>query len=313
MVKESNFKFVKGATFGVDARRGQLLSNESIHSFEALVKELNVNTITLPITAWQETAQSVKIDFSSEDTPNDFEIENFIDFLHQNSVRVILMPVVKLRNGCSRSFIDFYDNNTPKEPHWEDWFASYRAFILHMAHIACETGCSIFSVGCGLTKAQSREEEWKNLITDVKNFYDGFITYCAEVYSENEITFLKELDIISTTGCYPPSEINKEFSRIDKLCKAFDKPLLVLGCGCESHIFASEQNNNYSGETDFNEQEQSYYFRTLFSETKKRAMFNGFCVYEWPINLYKRFNAKKDKGYCVYGKEAANIIFNHHQ
>lgn len=313
MNTEPYLKFVKGATFAYNAKRGQLLSNESLHSFESLIKELDVNTITLPISAWQDNAQSVEIDYKSDDTPSDFEIENFIDFAHQKSVRVVLKPIINLKDGTSRSFIDFYDNKIPIEPTWSQWFENYRSFILHMARIASETGCSIFSVGSQLTKSEARVAEWRDLITDVKNIYGGFITYCSDSYFETTIQFWDMLDIISSCGFYSPHSMNAEFTRIDKMCKKLNKPFLFLDCGCRSVTLAGDNPRKIIGENSVNQEEQAYYFRTLFNEIKNRNLFCGFSIFEWPIDIYNRINAENDKSYCVYGKQASKIIYSHHK
>lgn len=190
------FPHIKGMTFGLMARKGDFASEETFESFDKMREHFNFNTVILPVTAWQNDAVSTEIYFGSSNTVSEWEIENMVDYSHKKGLRVLLKPIVRLIDGALCADINFVENGFPDKSLWSKWFKNYKMFVLHMAGIAQDTGCSFFSVGCGLTQSERYEDEWRLLIAAVRQTYDGFITYNTEKSSEKNLAWLDALDMI---------------------------------------------------------------------------------------------------------------------
>jgi len=303
-----DFPFIKGMTFGLMAKKGDFAVNGTYKSFDMMRESLNINTVILPVAAWQRNAQSTEVDYKSEKTVSDWEIENMIDYAHKNGLRVILKPMVNLTDGTMRANIDFFDSNVPSEQSWGRWFKSYQDFILHMAGIAQKTGCSIFSVGCELVQSEKRESEWRSLIAAVREVYDGFITYGTDKYKEDCVTWWDAVDLISSSGYYACGDIPAQVERIKDVVLKQNKPFMFLEAGCKGQAGAVDYTNKREINTPVNSCEQAEYYKKLFCATKDLPWFFGYGLCDWPLNIYSMENAGTDTGYCVYGKEAQNVV-----
>lgn len=303
-----DFPYIKGMTYGYLSNKGDWSTKEAFESFDIMMDNLNINTVILPVVAWQKNCQSTEIDFKSSKTVGDWEIVNLIDYAHKKGLRVILKPMVNLLDGTNRAYINFLDNDIPFEPSWSDWFENYSKFIIHMAKLAAETGCSVFSVGCGLVQSEHRENQWRDLIDSVRKVYDGFITYNTDKFQEDRVKWWDAVDVISSSGYYAPIDFGIQLKRIKQVSEACSKPFLFLEAGCPSRSGASECPNNTEISAPVNEKEQAEYFKKLFSITKSLPWFYGFGLWEWPKQIYSKSKAQSDDGYCVYGKSAQSVI-----
>ena len=303
-----DFPYIKGMTFGFQAKRGEFARNETYQSFDLMAETLNINTVVLPVVAWQKSAQSTEIDFCGEGTVSSWEIENMVDYAHRKGIRVILKPMVNVIDGTLRTDIGFSDTDVTFEHYWKDWFKSYSEFILHMAEIASTTGCSIFSVGCGLGRSEKCETEWRTLIAAVREKYSGFITYNTYRNFENSICWWDAVDLISSSGYYSNKEMGLQLKCIKDVVKKYNKPFMFLEAGCRSRFGASNYHSGRDSVSSVNADEQAEYYKNLFSFTSGLPWFYGYGLWEWPLNLYRINKAQQDGGYCVYGKEASEII-----
>lgn len=303
-----DFPYIKGMTYGYLSKKGDWSSKEAFESFDIMTDSLNINTVILPVVAWQKNAQSTEIDFNSDKTVSDWEIANLIDYAHKKGLRVILKPMINLTDATERAYINFFDNDVPFEPSWSDWFENYTKFILHMAKIAAETGCSVFSIGCGLVQSERREAQWRDLISSVRKVYDGFITYNTDKFQEDRIKWWDAVNAISSSGYYSQADLRIQLNRIGQVVKSYGKPFLFLEAGCPSRSGASVCPNNTKLCAPVSEREQAEYFKTLFSITKDLPWFYGFGLWEWPKEVYSKSKARNDDSYCVYGKSAQEVI-----
>jgi hypothetical protein len=299
---------VHAMTWGFMAHKGEWLTREALRSFDTMVSALGIDTVVLPVLAWQDKAQSTDICFSSENTVSDDEVKVICARAHQKGLRVILKPMVNVKDGTWRAHINFFDVDVPGEPCWNDWFASYTAFMTHMAALAEEIDCFMFSVGCELVQSERREDEWRQLIKAVRGNYSGLITLNTDKYQEDRVHFWDAVDVISSSGYYPTGSWPVQIERISKVAQTYKKPLFFLEAGCPSHTGASLMPNNWERVAPADEQEQAAYYREFFSATTGLPWFYGWALWDWPANLYSEESARLDGGYCVYGKSAQQVI-----
>lgn len=165
------------------------------------IAAVNAEWISLLITAYQDTVASTEIDRFGEGTPTDASAADIIAYAHELGLKVMLKPHIDILTGnhwrgeIGPSF---------DEAQWAAWFDSYRAFILHYAELARETGADLFSVGCELDATVHRSAEWRAIIAAVREIYPGPLIYAddqAETHP-GAVTWWDALDFIGMDA-YP--------------------------------------------------------------------------------------------------------------
>lgn len=167
-------------------------------------------------------------------------------FARDRGIRTLLKPHIWLLDrsgGAWRGDIRMKD-----EKAWNEWFDSYRRFILHYAEFAEENGIEALCIGMELrTTVRERASDWRAIIAEVRGVYHGSLTYAANWYEEfEEIEFWDALDFIGIQGYFPLSEKagatvdelaagwRPHVERIERVQKRFGKPVLFTEIGYRS-------------------------------------------------------------------------------
>ena len=148
---------------------------------------------------WQQAADSPEIHLVTQGRvywgETDEGLRATTRLARERGIRTLLKPHIWLRrsSGKWRGEIAMQD-----EDDWQRWFESYRRFILHYAHLAQEHDIEAFCVGTELHRTVvERPDDWRALIAEVRQVYDGKLTYGANWYQEFEdIDFWDTLDYI---------------------------------------------------------------------------------------------------------------------
>lgn len=301
-------QFLKGITFAPFCPKGSFLTKEAFESFDHLAEGTGANFITLVPNALQETPQSEEIDFTSDATISDEELISMIDYIHKKGLLVALKPTVNCKNGTWRAHINFFDKDVPCEPKWENWFRSYTEFQLHFAKLAKETGCEMFIAGCEMVQTDRRSEEWRELIAQIRTVYDGPVTYNADKYQEDNVTWWDCVDYICSSGYYPIDDWDRQLDRIEAVVEKFKKPFFFAECGCMSTHGAGKVPNDWTVRGEIDLQEQADWYQTMFEACRKRSFVQGFCLWDWAWKQYPLCKADANWGYDIYGKPAQQIV-----
>ncbi|WP_459479282.1 glycoside hydrolase family 113 [Clostridium saccharoperbutylacetonicum] len=301
-------EYIKGFTFAPFARKGSYLKKKTYESLDNLKERIGINFIILVPNGLQDTPQSEEICYISNSTVSDEELEDIINYAKDIGLRIAIKPTVNCKNGTWRAHINFFDEDVHCEPKWSKWFASYTDFQLHYANIAQKTGCEMFIAGCEMVMAERRENEWRKLISDIRNVYKGIVSYNTYKYQEHNVKWWDCVDVISSSGYYPISDWEKELNRIEKVVKKYNKPFFFAEAGCMSTKGSSEVPNDWSLEGNIDLNEQAEWYKTMFESSIKREWVSGFAMWDWAGSQYLLSRAKNDKGYEVYGKPAEKII-----
>ena len=301
-------QFLKGITFAPFCPKGSFLTKEAFESFDHLAEGTGANFITLVPNALQETPQSEEIDFTSDATISDEELISMIDYIHKKGLLVALKPTVNCKNGTWRAHINFFDKDVPCEPKWGNWFRSYTEFQLHFAKLAKETGCEMFIAGCEMVQTDRRSEEWRELIAQIRTVYDGPVTYNADKYQEDNVTWWDCVDYICSSGYYPIDDWDRQLDRIEAVVEKFKKPFFFAECGCMSTRGAGKVPNDWTVRGEIDLQEQADWYQTMFEACRKRSFVQGFCLWDWAWKQYPLCKADANWGYDIYGKPAQQIV-----
>ena len=301
-------EYIKGVTFAPFISKGKLMTKETLASFETMLKRVGANFIIIVPNGLQDTPQSERIDFTSEATMSDEELEAFIDYAHSKGVRVALKPTANCRNGTWRAHIGFFEEDVPCEPKWCNWFESYSEFQHHFAEIAERKRCEMFIAGCEMVQSEHRETEWRQVISNIRDAYSGAVSYNTDKYQEHNVKWWDAVDVISSSGYYPINDFERQLDRIENVVKKYNKPFFFAECGCMSTFGSNLVPNNWAVRGEYDGSGQADWYRTLFSACEKRDWVNGFAIWDWRDRLYPETHAEDDKGYAIYAKPAEKIV-----
>lgn len=301
-------QYVAGMTWGFMGVRGTWATEQAEASMEMMADRTGINWTAIAFTALQATAFSTEIPYWNEPTVTDEEVTWAIQKAKSLGLRVCLKPIVNCADGTWRAHINFFDKDVPCEPKWSDWFASYRAYILHFAKIAEETGCEMFCVGCEMVQTDRREAEWRELIAEVRKVYSGLVTYNCDKYQEDNVAWWDAVDMISSSGYYPINDWDRQLDRIESVVRQYGKPFFFMEAGCPSRTGSSLIPNDWSLPGKADPSEQARFYRTMFEKCGERDWVQGFMLWDWPAKLYDRDQTMDDDGYCIFGKEAENVV-----
>lgn len=305
--------YICGMTWGWTGIRGTWRTAEAERSLREMADRLGVNWTAIAFAALQETAQSTKIGFREPPVVTDDEVRQAIRMAKSLGLRVCLKPVVNCKDGTWRAYISFFDEEVPGEPGWSDWFASYTEFMLHYARIAEETGCEMLCIGCEMVQSEKREEEWRKLIGQVRQVYSGLIAYNCDKYQEDRLTWWDAVDVITSSGYYPIGAWEAQLDRIEGVVRRYGKPFFFMEAGCPSRSGAGSAPNDWRQGSGPSEDEQAAFYEEMFNACAGREWVGGFMLWDWPAELYDRSEASGDRGYCIYGKKAEQIVAAHYR
>jgi hypothetical protein len=298
---------VHGMTWGWVGTRGTWATPEADESMRRMADH-GVSWTALAYAAEQATPFSTVIDPDRAPTVTDDEIIHTIRAAKSRGLRVVLKPVVNVADGTWRAHIGFFDWDVPGEPSWSEWFESYRAFILHAARIAESEGCDMLCVGCEMVRADSREQQWRALIADVRAIYSGLITYNADKYQEDHVSWWDAVDVISSSGYYPTGTWETQLDRIEAVVTTTGLPFFFMEAGCPSREGSATLPNDWSRPGAPSGEEQLAYYREMIHATSARPWVRGIMLWDWPAQLYAAETAETNDDYCPFGKPAGDYL-----
>ena len=295
-------------TFGFMDRRGKWRERKTFESIEQLIKSTGANTVILPVVVEQEKTYSTFIDWKNPNVLSDNEISEMIEFIHNQGLKVILKPMINVRDGSWRAHINFFPKDIPNEPSWSEWFQNYLVFISHYAELAQVTKCEMLVIGCELVNSDYREKEWRNVIKKIREIYGGLLTYNCNKYQESNIKWWDDLDYISSSGYYPIDCWDKEIDRISEVIEKYNKPFFFCEVGCPSRKHAKFRPNDWTLPLELSLEDQLEWYSVMFETCFKRNFISGFGIWDWKSTLYSLIEAQVDTDYSIYGKPVLSVI-----
>ncbi len=197
------------------------------------------------------------------------------------------------------------DIKMKSEADWTQWFENYGAYILHNAALAEELEIPMFCIGTELyLTAKHREQDWRNLIAEVRKVYSGKITYAANFYKEyEEIQFWDALDYIGIQAYFPLCDKENpsledlkagwepHYKKIKKQSKKWNKPVLFTELGYRSMADAAIEPwvwpDRLDYEThDISRQTQAKCYEAFFQTFWKEKWVGGVFFWKWSRRQY---------------------------
>ncbi len=234
----------------------------------------------------------------------------------EHDIRVMLKPHVWLRPPA---WVGMVEPGT--EADWVQWFDTYRAFILHYAQLAQDVGIDGFCIGNELTRTTHREAEWRQLISEIREVYSGFLTYGAHADEVEDLPFWDALDAIGVSAYFPvadtraPSRTDmatawaRIASRLARLSARHGRPVLFTELGYRSVDFAARYPWKFDDTPPINLQLQADAYTAFFDAVWGEPWFLGVYWWKWRSSLDD--GGPKNDDYTPRGKPAEEVLRHH--
>lgn len=246
---------------------------------------------------------------------NDASVIHTIHHAQAKGLKVLLKPQVWVgRNSWPG------DIAMESEKDWEKFFDNYYRWIRHYALMAAMYNVEALCLGVEFSKATLQHpDEWRKIIAEIRKIYKGPITYSANWGEEFEqLAFWDAVDYIGISCYYPltknESPSNKELikgfeknlSKLAKIAKKSDKPVLLTEIGFRSINAPWLQPHDYPGEQDASEQGQDRCYKIVFGCIQDKSWCNGMFWWKWPTTFDR--SSATDKRFIPYNKAAEKTV-----
>jgi hypothetical protein len=329
--------FIKGYNWGFPGQRGQYLGDAPVESMKKMA-DTGANWVCICFAAEMEKANEPQIFWADSDPcmVTDDEILRAISLGRQNNLKIILKPMVEVRDGTWRALIDFKTAEGKRDRQaWDKWWADFRKFLMHYAQIAEQTKCEMFCLGCEMGSTEQQEDKWRSLIAELRKVYRGALTYDTNHGEEDKVKWWDAVDIISISGYYPvgtgkipkaatdpnevlPSENSVEAlklrwkpikEKLRRLSEKFDRPIFFIEIGvCSVRNGSSAPWGSPEPNPFYDADEQARYYQATIETFWDEPWFIGFAWWDWPVHLYSMEEAKSDTSFWIYGKPAEQVV-----
>jgi hypothetical protein len=309
--------FLRGMTFtheGFGGRRGGYDSPEARAQLDRL-RALGANAVAAIPYGWMTDARDRTISFTGPQTDEtDEELAELRRAAHALGMKAMLKPQIWVGGGVFTGRIQFDD---PQER--QDWFRSYRRFLLHYARLAEFEGFDLLCIGNELGGMTPHAEEWRALIGEVRRVYRGPITYAANWGEEFEsLRFWDALDYAGLNNYYPLAEApasraedlavgaGRVAAVLDASYSRWRKPILFTEVGYPSVNGGAAQPWVQSAARGVNLEEQAAGYEAVFRAFVGRPWFRGLFWWKWPS--HGRGGGPRDATFTPLGKPAAEVL-----
>ncbi|MEZ4884515.1 MAG: hypothetical protein R3E32_07310 [Chitinophagales bacterium] len=228
----------------------------------------------------------------------------------------VLKPQIWVR-GSWPGDVDF---NTQEE--WDIFFERYYHWMLHYAMLAEIHDFEVLCVGVEFAKATLKHpEKWRTMIHQIKQFYNGSVTYAANWGEEFENTVIWDaVDFIGINCYYPLSkqenpskqELQKGFetalSRIEAVAKKYDKKVAFTEIGFRSieKPWINPHHYEWGDKPNYMEEDQHRCYQVVMEALQNREWCRGILWWKWPSYLS---HSQEDKTeFAPNGKMAERVV-----
>lgn len=289
----------------------------------AAIRDLGATHVTLVSFGFQENASAPAIRFSpdvrwySESTTG---AKAIAERARAFGLGIILKPQLWLRGGAWTADIGFAD-----EQDWLAWESDYRDFLLHTARLAAEIDADMLIIGTELSDSvQKRPAFWRSLIEDVRNVFDGKLTYGANWHEDYEhVPFWEDLDYIGVQAYFPIStapvptmaDLQSGWRRhsrtLEELAVRENRPILFTELGYRSVPYAAAEpwkwpSRDEIGVIDPDYGLQSDLFRAFFDTVWPKPWFAGAII--WKMYPQQRLSERAALDFTPQDKPAEDVI-----
>lgn len=333
LAKISLLTFVLSFTFGSTAFAGTLSTNIqqgiSMSSYDAgefsessadtawrQIKNTGAEWTSIVVTQYMNDISSTDIKATGS-TASDTDIRNAIRDAKRLGLKVMLKPQLDLNNDSShwRGQIGSDFSNTD----WDTWFEEYTEIITRYAEIADDENVEQFVVGSELIEASKHEDEWREVIQEVKRVYSGKLLYAANHSGEeNQIKFWDALDYIGIDAYYKlttktdptlaelKAGWNSAINTMRSLSEKWGKRVIITAIGYRSVEGSGRNPWDYSSNGEVDLQGQKLLYQAMFENLNNQNWLRGIFIWRWDSDPNE--SGSNDDGYSPYRKPAETVL-----
>ena len=329
--------FIKGFSWGWTGWRGQYLGPGPAASMQKMA-ETGAEWATISFAAEMIRFNEPTLLYSNnnERMITDDELRRSLMLARKNGLKIVLKPVVNVRDNTWRAWIKFnVDGGEVANPdkeidrrdmvRWDQWWKNFREFLLYYAEIAEETGCEILCLGCEMLSTEDFVDEWRSLIEEVRDRYSGLITYNTNHGNHNGVKWWDAVDLISMSAYYPVGSADKAKKsdtsleamlrrwrpikeELAQLAHKYDRKVLFIEVGvCSAKGFSAAPWTSYMPNAEYDGDEQAMFYEAIYQTFWDEQWWAGVTWWEWRPNLYPKQKAVGHLGFCPYGKPAEEL------
>ena len=327
-----------GVNLGFLAKRGYYSRKEILKQPE-LMRKTGVNWCILNANLCQEAFHTTKVFLDFRYSSGEIELTEMAKALHDNGIRIILKPCLTLLDGAWMGKVNFpvsLQIEGVKKDYWGEWFASFTESAKYFADFAERNAIEGYIAGAEYFGTEWREDEWRNVIAEIRKLYSGPITYeftCAS-RKAYKLQWFEDLDFLSYSyyppACkceWPPEEFKNAPSytveqmaeylkprreRILSICERFgNKPIAFTELGVRSAHGCVANPCNFETETWYDGEEQANYMEAIFRTFYDIPQWLGLYWWKWDETQNRphyHTDPRGDMGFTFAGKPAEAVL-----
>ena len=238
-----------------------------------------------------------------------------IRYAQEVGLKVMLKPHVWV---VGQGWPGDFDLHSEKD--WETWEKTYREYILAYAHVADTTEVDLFCIGTEYRKAVvKRPNFWKQLIKEVREIYDGELTYASNWDNYHNVGFWSDLDIIGVDAYFPLSskarptleELKAGWTPVQdslgRFANELGKQVLFTEYGYKSIEYANSGHWTYKEDTVKTSMDnQLLAYQCLFETIWREEWVAGGFFWKW--HMYPDAGGTTNRRYTPQGKPSLEVI-----
>ncbi|MBN1537609.1 MAG: hypothetical protein JW908_12805 [Anaerolineales bacterium] len=167
-------------------------TQEKIDHTLVTIQRTHLNWVSSWTFHFQDSITSTIIYSKNSGFPNTMSDQNLIyqiNKAHQLGLKVALYPQIWITYPDGSASPDERPYIIPSD----EWFTSYKNFILGRADIAEQTGVELFTIGVELESTMEYSDKWFDIISSIRNHYHGPIVYSAIACNQPIVEGLKNI------------------------------------------------------------------------------------------------------------------------
>ncbi|HMB90020.1 MAG TPA: hypothetical protein VKP65_04180 [Rhodothermales bacterium] len=264
------------------------------------LRDMGVTHLTLISFGWQAGHDVPEVQLHNEArwfSEGDAGIRSLAHEADSLGLSIILKPHIWVRmegeEGLARHRIAF-----DTEEKWRQWEDHYHRFMMHYAHLAQEIDAPVLVIGTELANpVRTRPDFFRHLIADIRNVYDGKLTYAANWWEDYEhVSFWDALDYIGVQAYFELSKANNPTldllktgweapeAALQQLSKETGKPVLFTEIGYRNISYAAAQPWRWPERDEEAPQDdalQARLYEAFFASLWHEPWFAGAILWKW--------------------------------
>ncbi len=244
-------------------------------------------------------------------------VRETIKLAQEANINILLKPQIYIPGSWTGDL----DYKTDEE--WQSWEEGYTKYIMTFAKVATEFEIPVFCIGTEFKiGARKREQYWRDLIKQVREIYQGKITYAANWDEYMDVPFWDDLDYAGINAYFPlnsdktPSvdalknswqphkkAIRKFYNKIKKPIVFTEYGYLsVDGCAYNTWELESKVKS-----LDINEKAQANAINALLETFWDEPYWYGGFIWKWFPNM-RGGEGYNNRDYTPQGKEGQTVL-----